>query len=107
MIPVPNRSVDVVDQAGGVSLAWWRFFSSIYPTSPSPEISITVGASPYAYTAPDRGAVIVSGGTVSAISMKRINSHATGITAGVIPVGRGDILTVTYSVAPTMTFMPT
>jgi hypothetical protein len=28
------------------------------------------------------------------------------LTVGVFPVARGDVLTVTYSVAPTITFIP-
>ncbi len=67
--------------------------------------SITVGASPYVYTATTRGAVAVSGGTVSAASLTR-GSAVTLPIAGLFPVSAGDTITVTYTVAPTMTFVP-
>jgi len=73
-----------------------------------PAQAITVGASPFTYTALFPGAVAVSG-TVSAITLIRQGvSVPTGITAGgVIPVSRLDQLLVTYLSAPTMNFLPT
>lgn len=85
---------------GGANSAAWGATGAI--------ASITVGASPYAYTAPAAGTVVVSGGTVSAITLKRGTPAAisVGETAGVIPVSAGDIVTTTYSAAPTMSFVP-
>lgn len=70
--------------------------------------SITVGASPFAYTAPAAGSVLIVGGTVSAVTLKRGAPAAVsvGATAGSVPVSAGDIVTVTYSAAPTMSFVP-
>jgi len=64
--------------------------------------AITVGASPFSYTNSDgfEEYVVVSGGTVSAITLDAIS---TGQTAGVFILGVGDTLEVTYSAAPTMT----
>jgi hypothetical protein len=64
--------------------------------------AITVGASPFSYTNGDgfEEYVVVSGGTVSAITLDGIS---TGQTAGVFILGVGDTLEVTYSAAPTMT----
>ena len=77
------------------------------PAAAQPVVPITPGASPYSYTAPFWGSVAVTGGTVSAIAISRQGtSIATGLTVGVFPVARGDVLTVTYSVAPTITFIP-
>jgi hypothetical protein len=68
---------------------------------------VTVGASPFSYTAAFDGTVIVTGGTVSAISVIRQGtSVATGITTGLFPLSRLDILPVTYSGLPVMTFLP-
>lgn len=73
-----------------------------------PVASITVGVSPFTYTAPFSGAVTVTSGTVSAVSIIRQGvTVATGQTAGIFPVSRLDQLQVTYSVAPTMRFLPT
>lgn len=72
-----------------------------------PTQSITVGASPFTYTAPFDGTIISTGGTVSAIALIRQGSSvATGLTAGLIPLSRLDSLQVSYSVAPVMTFLP-
>jgi hypothetical protein len=73
-----------------------------------PVAAITVGASPFTYTAPFDGCVIVSGGIVSAVAIARQGtSVATGITAGIVPVRRLDNVTITYTVLPTATFLPT
>lgn len=76
------------------------------PRAP-PAQSVTVGASPFSYTAAFDGIVAVTGGTVSAISLIRQGtSVATGITTGLFPLSRLDTLQVTYSGLPTMTFLP-
>jgi len=63
--------------------------------------AITVGTSPFSYTNDDgfEEYVVVSGGTVSAITLDGIS---TGQTAGVFILGVGHTLEVTYSAAPTM-----
>lgn len=73
----------------------------------APIQSITVGASPYAYVAPHHGSVSIQGGTVSAVTLTRQGTAVTlGLTAGLVPVATGDVVTVTYSAAPTMKFIP-
>lgn len=72
-----------------------------------PVASITPTGSPFTYTAPFGGSVAVTGGTVSAISVSRQGtSVSTGVTVGLIPVARFDQVVVTYTGAPTMTFIP-
>lgn len=69
--------------------------------------SITVGASPYAYTASVRGSVAISGGSVSDITLTRNGTVVpTGLTSGMVSVMNGDVVTVTYTTAPTMNFVP-
>jgi|GEM_PF-6951911 len=69
--------------------------------------AVSVGASPFAYTAAARGALAVSGGTVSAISMTRGGTTIPlGVLAGLFQVTNGDKITITYSVAPTVNFAP-
>lgn len=103
---IPNPSTPIVDNAGFISRYWYQFFNNLIPTNPLPESAITVTASPFTYTLPSNGYVVINGGTVSAINVKRINSYVTGLTGGVIALSRGDSVVVTYTVAPTMTFMP-
>lgn len=72
-----------------------------------PVAAITPGASPFTYTAPFAGSIAVTGGTVSAIALIRQGTTvATGLITGLIPVSRYDQVKVTYSVVPTMTFIP-
>lgn len=70
--------------------------------------AITVGASPYSYQAPSSGSVFISGGTVNAVAFSRDGTTfiGAGVTAGIVPVRKKDIVRVTYTVAPTMTFVP-
>lgn len=72
--------------------------------------SVTPGASPYTYqnTSGRPGDIIVSGGTVSAIAFSRDNAtfYGVGAVSGVFPLSAYDFLRVTYTVAPTMTFIP-
>ncbi len=73
-----------------------------------PSQAITVGVSPFSYTAPFNGSVAVSGGTVSVISIIRQGvTVATGVIAGFFALSRLDQIQVTYTVAPTMAFLPT
>jgi len=71
---------------------------------------VTPGASPYTYqnTSGRPGDMIVSGGTVSAIAFSRDNAtfYGVGFVSGVFPLSAYDFLRVTYTVAPTMTFIP-
>lgn len=70
--------------------------------------TITVGASPFTYTAPANGTVIVNGGTVSIVAFVRDgNVVGTGVTAGMFPVSIGDAIRVTYSATPNVRFVPT
>jgi hypothetical protein len=67
---------------------------------------ISVGASPFAYTATTGGSVAVAGGTVSGITLTRSSTTVPVGTQGAIFARNGDVVTVTYSVAPTMNFIP-
>lgn len=72
-----------------------------------PSSSVTVGASPFTYTAPFDGIVSVTSGTVSAIAIIRSGTTvSTGITTGLIPVRRLDQVRITYTVSPTVVFLP-
>lgn len=74
---------------------------------PADPDTITVGASPYAYAPGFDGFATVSGGTVTGITVSRdagVTNVATGVIAGVFPLSLMDTLTITYTVAPTITF---
>ena len=88
--------------------AWYRWFQDTETGKPPGDVvAITVGTSPFTYSATQKGFVILNGGTVSAVAFIRTGSTATGLTAGIFQLAAGDMLKVTYSVTPTMTFVPT
>lgn len=83
---------------------WYLFLSSIV-NPPSAYLAVTPGASPFKYTAPEDGNLIVSGGNVSAITLTRSGTVIpTGATAGPIPMAKNDLATITYTVAPTLNY---
>lgn len=83
-----------------------RFFNALVQP-PGTITTVTVGASPFDYIASAPGSVVVTGGTVSAIDITRNTvTLPTGQTAGIFPVATGDIVTITYSVAPDVSFVP-
>jgi hypothetical protein len=88
---------------------WYFFWAGLYqglpPGLPAP---ITVNPSPFTFSAPIKGQVLISGGTVSAVQFTRdgTNIYSTGATAGPFLVNQSDRLIVTYTVIPTMVFVP-
>ena len=73
-----------------------------------PPAAIAPTGSPFTYTALSNGQVAVTGGTVSLIQIVRQGTTiATGLTTGLFVLARLDQFVVTYSVAPTLTFLPT
>jgi hypothetical protein len=94
-------------QKGQTHTAWYRFFQGVYKgTPPASESTVTLGASPYAYQAAAKGFLIIRGGTVSAAQFARSVTTLTGQTQGIFPLSQGDTLTITYSVLPTVTWVP-
>ena len=115
-LPVNNESViqpnadgsfysEIVSQPSDDAFASEMIFAG--ETSGAPIQAVTPGASPYTYTAPQYGTLAVSGGTVTAITLTRAGiTAAIGILAGLVPVATGDKVTITYTVAPTINFIP-
>lgn len=72
--------------------------------------NVVVGASPFTFQNTTGGPVdiIVTGGTVSAITFSRDNAtfYSVGSVAGVFWLSPYDYLRVTYTVAPTITLVP-
>lgn len=91
---------------------WFLFFTNLYSAvidgNPQPEEAVTLTASPMSYTAVIRGQAHIAGGTVSLVEFSRdgTNWYNTGITAGFVEMDTRDLLRVTYSVAPTITYFP-
>ena len=105
-ISLPNLKVPMVRDTGAPVSPWTDFFSLLV-ANPSAFEPVTVGASPYDLEIIEPGTVSIVGGTVSAVTIERGSVVlATGMTAGMFRVGSGDILQITYTVVPTVTFIP-
>jgi hypothetical protein len=111
--PFPTASAEAVDgETGGLGNAWyyllqtlWRRLGGAGP-SLSP-VEVTPTGSVFLYDTDISGTLVIEGGTVSEISIIRSAQNiVTGMIAGAIPMMRGDAVSVTYAVAPTMTFLP-
>lgn len=88
---------------------------SIYPDiyqplvdkSGAPASSVTVAASPFSYAADRDGFLIVTGGLVTLQEYGRNGTFTNvGLLNSMLPILLGDIIRVTYTVAPTITFIP-
>ncbi|MFB9952031.1 hypothetical protein ACFFP0_24545 [Rhizobium puerariae] len=105
-IVVPS-SVQPISGGGGiVTTVWQRFFNALV-APPAAVESVSVSASPFAYKAAQTGSLAIMGGTVTDVSFKR--AGATVVIPGgtpLIPVANGDEVTITYSAAPTISFIP-
>jgi len=106
---LPNFTTPLSD--GKVTLKEWYFFwAGLFRGLPPGNVEpLTLDPSPFIFSAPAKGFVLLSGGTVSAVAFSRdgVTYYATGETAGQFTLSAQDFLRVTYSVAPTMTFVPT
>lgn len=81
-----------------------KVITSLDTTAGQPAVAITVGASPFSYTAPYGGSVAISGGALSNVALSRggVTVWNSALSADDVSVRAGDVVTVTYTVAPTM-----
>jgi hypothetical protein len=94
-------------EKGQTSKVWYRFWSAIYQgTPPANESTLTLNTSPFSYTAQVKGFVLIRGGTVSSVQVTRSVTTLTGLTSGYFPLNQGDVLTITYSGLPSVTWYP-
>lgn len=107
-LPVPNLLSPLVNAAGKLIPPWNSWFQQFSQAAPA-VAAITVGGSPFSYTANSNGNLIVSGGTVSLITLTRgtdtIIIATSTATPRIVPISIGDTITVTYSVLPTLQFL--
>ena len=108
----PNIPIGTVLSNGKVQLDhnWYLLFYNLSIKtlgSPNPAQSITIGSSPFSFVANEPGNVLVNGGTVSQIQIVRQMATVTiPQTSGLFPLSKSDQIIVSYTVAPTLTFMP-
>ena len=100
MIPLPNLRAAFVNKFGNL-VSPWNSYLQQFTQAPPNIATVIVGASPITYTATEPGTVIISGGTLTALTLTRgLVTVALAITDRIIPVGINDIVVITYSIAP-------
>jgi len=105
---LPNFNVPL-EIKGITSKDWFLYWANLFSgLPPGNETALTIGASPYTYVAGVKGSLIVSGGTVSALAFSRDGAtfYSTGQTSGMFPLNARDSLRITYTVLPTVVFVP-
>ncbi len=109
MQPFPSVLQDFVDNLKKLKSPWVQYLQQ-FTIAPPAFMDVTVSISPFEYQAKEPGNLFVSGGTVSGITLTRGNDTITVApnTANprIIPVAVNDIVEVTYSVLPTIKFIP-
>lgn len=102
-LPVPNLQAALVDKLGKLIPPWNSWFQQFSQNAPL-SVPLT-GTSPLSYEARSQGNIIIIGGTISIINLNRgpQNYNLTG--QKIVPVSIGDVITITYSVAPAVNFL--
>lgn len=105
---LPSQTLPINDAKSGLLASiWYQFFVRIAQLSAEQPIStVTPGASPYTYTASTIGHLIVTNGSGLTIILARGSGSTTCQSGVFIPMAANDTVTVTYSVAPTIKFIP-
>lgn len=105
-VTVPSSVQPIVGSGGLVTPVWQRFFNALVG-SPSAIEAVQLSGSPMTYKAAQRGYLTVTGGTVTDISFVRARATIE-IPGGTpfVPMANDDEVTITYSSAPTVSFLP-
>ena len=77
---------------------WYRWFQDTdVGNPPSSETTVKLTGSPFSYTAPSKGYLVIYGGSVSLIQVVRVAKYITGQTQGLFPVSKNDQIIITYT----------
>lgn len=103
----PPFTSAITKENGQLTDDWWKYFDKLSRPNGKTPTTPSVPASPAIFSADDNGMYIVRGGTVSAIEIQRNGAAYVnfGVVAGPFPVQQSDNLRITYTVAPTVTFL--
>lgn len=113
---LPNKilppDTTFVDDKGTINTNWWRFLANVsnqaMGTNQTVPATITVTASPFVFSTPAQGTLLVSGGPVTLIEYSKDQKtwYPTGVTQGQIQMVPNDSVRITYMNKPTLTFFP-
>lgn len=104
---LPNWNVPLIDpDTGATHQAWFSYFAGL-AAQPGPIVVVNPISSPFSYTASQNGSLSISGGSVTSIVLTRARVSATlGMTSGTVTLSQGDVVTIKYTSAPTLHFIP-
>lgn len=105
----PSVVQNFFDKSGKIADAFLKYFTQ-FTIPPPPFLDVTPDGSPFEYVALEPGNLFVTGGTVSAITLTRgsdtITLFPNTTTPRLVPVAVSDSVTITYTVIPTVKFIP-
>lgn len=84
----------------------WNSFFQQFTQNPPAVFDIDLDTSPFIITPNAHGTIILTGGTISNITLTRGNVDIDLTGQRIIPIRISDTLSVTYSVAPVIQFLP-
>ena len=108
-IPVLDIRQAIADKEGYSTPAFFRLISFIRKGFGSGAVlPVTATGSPMTYTSNGAGYLVISGGAVSAVaySSDAVTFYPTGVVAGFFPMQVGTQLRITFTVLPTLNFVP-
>lgn len=106
ILPVPSFNAPAVNSNGTFTTQWVLFLQSL-AQQPTAITDAPLSASPSTFQAPQNGQLAISGGAISAISLMRgrVTIPLPPATP-LIGLSLNDQVTITYSAAPTLNFIP-
>lgn len=105
MQPFPSLAQKVVDAVGKIIQPWNSYLQQ-FTQAPPKFTLVTVTASPFTYEAVEPGYLILTGGVISILDLIRGTDIINLTGQKIIPVSIADSIEVTYSVLPTINFVP-
>lgn len=84
----------------------WNNFLQQFVQDPPAVMDIDLTGSPFTITPNALGTLIITSGTISNITLTRGNTDIVLTGEKIIPIRLTDTVTITYSVLPTVQFLP-
>lgn len=107
MAQPPNSNVPIADpQTGMCRDAWQSFFAALAGQGAPKSTIIAPNSSPYTYTAPAAGHVVVQGSLTGLELIRGRDPIALSPALAMIPVSKGDRVKLSYSAALGLVFLP-
>lgn len=84
----------------------WNSYLQQFTQNPPAVMNIDVDVSPFSITPNAHGTLIITGGTISNITLSRGTTDINLTGQKIIPIRISDTVSITYSVLPTVQFLP-